>query len=93
MTSPVIPPPVEDLDLYQRADRNIRESAIGYALLFAAIISVLTTVAIVYILASETFNFFRTVKKQNRFLSYLYFLIKTDIAKFLPEPIFGGNWL
>jgi phosphate transport system permease protein len=61
MTSPVIPPPVEDLDLYQRADRNIRESAIGYALLLAAVISVLTTVAIVYILASETFNFFRTV--------------------------------
>jgi phosphate transport system permease protein len=61
MTNPVIPPPVEDLDLYQRADRNIRESAIGYALLLAACISVFTTVAIVYILASETINFFGTV--------------------------------
>jgi phosphate transport system permease protein len=58
MTSPVIPPPVEDLDLYQRRDRNIKESAIGYALLFCAFISVLTTVAIVYVLASETVSFF-----------------------------------
>jgi phosphate transport system permease protein len=59
MTNPT--PPSEDLDLYQRADRNIRESAIGYALLFSACISVFTTVAIVYILASETINFFGTV--------------------------------
>ena len=58
MTSPVIPPPVEDLDLYQRRDRNIKESAIGYALLFCAFISVLTTVAIIYVLASETVSFF-----------------------------------
>jgi phosphate transport system permease protein len=58
MTSPVTPSPVEDLDLYQRRDRNIRESAIGYALLFAAFISVLTTLAIVYTLASETISFF-----------------------------------
>jgi len=57
MTSPVTPP-VEDFDLYQRRDRNIKESAIGYALLFCAFISVLTTVAIVYVLASETVSFF-----------------------------------
>ncbi|MFM7601007.1 MAG: phosphate ABC transporter permease subunit PstC [Pseudanabaena sp.] len=57
MTSPVIPPPVEDLDLYQRRDCNIKESAIGYALLFCAFISVMTTVAIVYVLASETVSF------------------------------------
>ncbi|MBD2177811.1 phosphate ABC transporter permease subunit PstC [Pseudanabaena sp. FACHB-1998] len=61
MTSPVIPPPVEDLDLYQRRDRNIRESAIGYALLFCAFVSVLTTIAIVYVLASETVSFFGKV--------------------------------
>jgi phosphate transport system permease protein len=61
MTSPVIPPPVEDLDLYQRRDRNIKESAIGYALLFCAFVSVLTTVAIVYVLASETVSFFGKV--------------------------------
>jgi phosphate transport system permease protein len=58
MTSPVIPPPVEDLDLYQRRDRNIKESVIGYALLFCAFVSVLTTLAIVYVLASETVSFF-----------------------------------
>lgn len=58
MTSPVTPPPVEDIDLYQRADRNIKESAIGYALLFSASLSVLTTIAIVYVLASETISFF-----------------------------------
>lgn len=58
MTSPVTPTPVDDLDLYQRRDRNIKESAIGYALLFCAFISVLTTVAIVYVLASETVSFF-----------------------------------
>ena len=58
MTSPVTPPPVEDFDLYQRADRNIKENAIGYALLFSASFSVLTTVAIVYVLASETISFF-----------------------------------
>lgn len=58
MTSPVTPPPVEDFDLYQRRDRNIKESAIGYALLLCAFISVLTTVAIVYVLASETVSFF-----------------------------------
>jgi len=57
MTSPVTPP-VEDFDLYQRRDRNIKESAIGYALLLCAFISVLTTVAIVYVLASETVSFF-----------------------------------
>lgn len=51
-------PDGDSLDLYQRADRNIRESAIGYALLFCAFISVLTTLAIVYVLASETVNFF-----------------------------------
>lgn len=59
MTNSTTPP--EDLDIYQRADRNIRESAIGYALLIAACISVFTTVAIVYILASETINFFGNV--------------------------------
>ena len=58
MTSPVTPPPVEDFDLYQRADRNIKENAIGYALLFSASLSVLTTIAIVYVLASETISFF-----------------------------------
>ncbi|WP_103669263.1 phosphate ABC transporter permease subunit PstC [Pseudanabaena sp. BC1403] len=58
MTSPVNPPQVEDLDLYQRRDRNIKESAIGYALLFCAFVSVLTTVAIIYVLASETISFF-----------------------------------
>lgn len=51
-------PEPDSLDLYQRADRNIKESAIGYALLFCAFVSVLTTVAIVYILASETISFF-----------------------------------
>ncbi len=58
MTSPINPSQVEDLDLYQRRDRNIKESAIGYALLFCAFVSVLTTVAIVYVLASETVSFF-----------------------------------
>jgi phosphate transport system permease protein len=57
MTSPVTPP-VEDLDLYQRRDRNIKESAIGYALFLCAFVSVLTTLAIVYVLASETVSFF-----------------------------------
>ncbi len=51
-------PEPDSLDLYQRADRNIKESAIGYVLLFCAFVSVLTTVAIVYILASETISFF-----------------------------------
>jgi len=51
-------PEPDSLDLYQRADRNIKESAIGYALLFSAFVSVLTTVAIVYILALETISFF-----------------------------------
>lgn len=55
MTSPVT---LEDLDLYQRRDRNIKESAIGYALLFCAFVSVMTTVAIIYVLASETVSFF-----------------------------------
>lgn len=54
-------PEGDSLDLYQRADRNIRESAIGYALLFCAFVSVLTTVAIVYVLASETISFFGKV--------------------------------
>ena len=54
-------PESDSLDLYQRRDRNIRESAIGYALLFCAFISVLTTVAIVYVLASETISFFGKV--------------------------------
>jgi len=58
MTSPQTPPQAEDLDLYQRRDRNIRENVIGYALLFCAFVSVLTTVAIVYVLASETVSFF-----------------------------------
>ncbi|MCA6590503.1 MAG: phosphate ABC transporter permease subunit PstC [Pseudanabaena sp. M158S2SP1A06QC] len=48
----------DSLDIYQRADRNIRESAIGYALLLCTFISVLTTLAIVYVLASETISFF-----------------------------------
>ncbi len=58
MSSSVNNPQPDSLDLYQRADRNIRESAIGYALLFCAFISVLTTIAIVYVLASETVSFF-----------------------------------
>ena len=66
MTSPVIPPPVEDLDLYQRRDRNIKESVIGYALLFCAFVSVLTTLAIVYVLASETVSFFGPQKWTNQ---------------------------
>ncbi len=48
----------ESLDIYQRADRNIRESVIGYALLLCACASVLTTLAIIYVLASETILFF-----------------------------------
>jgi phosphate transport system permease protein len=58
MSNPVNNPEPDSLDIYQRADRNIRENAIGYALLFAAFISVLTTLAIVYVLASETISFF-----------------------------------
>jgi phosphate transport system permease protein len=58
MSNSVNNPEPDSLDLYQRRDRNIRESAIGYALLVAASISVLTTVAIVYVLASETISFF-----------------------------------
>ncbi len=54
-------PEGDSLDLYQRADRNVRESAIGYVLLFCAFISVLTTLAIVYVLASETISFFGKV--------------------------------
>lgn len=54
-------PEGDSLDIYQRADRNIRESLIGYALLFCACVSVLTTIAIVYVLASETVNFFGKV--------------------------------
>ncbi|MDX2256209.1 MAG: phosphate ABC transporter permease subunit PstC [Pseudanabaenaceae cyanobacterium bins.39] len=54
-------PEGNSLDLYQRADRNIRENLIGYALLFCACVSVLTTVAIVYVLASETIGFFGKV--------------------------------
>ncbi len=58
MSNSVNNPEPDSLDLYQRADRNIKESTIGYALLFCAFISVLTTVAIVYVLASETVSFF-----------------------------------
>ncbi|WP_271253499.1 phosphate ABC transporter permease subunit PstC [Pseudanabaena sp. Chao 1811] len=58
MPSPVNNFEPDSLDLYQRRDRNIRESVIGYVLLFCAFISVLTTVAIVYVLASETISFF-----------------------------------
>ncbi|HBC40795.1 MAG TPA: phosphate ABC transporter permease subunit PstC [Pseudanabaena sp.] len=61
MSNPVNSPEPDSpdsLDIYQRADRNIRESAIGYALLLCTFISVLTTLAIVYVLASETISFF-----------------------------------
>jgi phosphate transport system permease protein len=58
MMNSVNNPEPDSLDLYQRADRNIRESAIAYFLLFCAFISVLTTIAIVYVLASETISFF-----------------------------------
>ena len=54
-------PEGESLDIYQRADRNIRESIIGYVLLLCACASVLTTIAIVYVLASETISFFGKV--------------------------------
>ncbi len=52
-----IPEP-DSLDIYQRRDRNIKENVIGYALLLCACISVLTTIAIVYELLSETISFF-----------------------------------
>ncbi|WP_223807384.1 phosphate ABC transporter permease subunit PstC [Pseudanabaena sp. UWO311] len=52
-----IPEP-DSLDIYQRRDRNIKENAIGYALLICACISVLTTIAIVFELSSETISFF-----------------------------------
>lgn len=58
MSNSVNSPEPDSLDIYQRSDRNIRENAIGYALLFCAFISVLTTLAIVYVLASETISFF-----------------------------------
>jgi phosphate transport system permease protein len=58
MSNSVNNPESDSLDLYQRADRNIKESAIAYALLFCAFVSVLTTLAIVYVLASETVSFF-----------------------------------
>ena len=44
--------------LYKRANRNVREGAIGGLLLLAASISVLTTVAVVVALSSETVAFF-----------------------------------
>lgn len=58
MSNSVNNPQPDSLDIYQRADRNIRERAIGYLLLFCAFVSVLTTLAIVYVLASETLSFF-----------------------------------
>ncbi|BBC23844.1 phosphate ABC transporter permease subunit PstC [Pseudanabaena sp. ABRG5-3] len=58
MSSPLNNSEPDSLDLYQRRDRNIRESMIGYVLLFCTFLSVLTTIAIVYVLASETISFF-----------------------------------
>ncbi len=48
-------------DLFKRANRNLAESFIGVVLFACALVSVLTTIGIVFVLSEETVQFFRKV--------------------------------
>jgi len=51
----------QDIGLNRRGNRRIGEAVIGVLLLLCALISVVTTVAVVYSIADETIRFFREV--------------------------------
>lgn len=51
----------QDIGLNRRGNRRIGEAVIGTLLLLCALVSVVTTVAVVYSIADETLRFFREV--------------------------------
>lgn len=51
----------QDIGLSRRGNRRIGEAVIGVLLLLCALVSVVTTVAVVYSIAEETIGFFREV--------------------------------
>ena len=56
-----MPEKVRAAGLGRAATRTFSESAIGVALLACALVSVFTTFAVVFVIAEETFGFFREV--------------------------------
>jgi phosphate transport system permease protein len=57
-----------DRDLDKRISRNVTELAIAIALFLCTLISVLTTLGIIYVLSEETFKFFSQVSLGEFFL-------------------------
>ncbi len=58
--------------LNKRSDRRVGEGIIGFLLLLCALISVVTTVAVVFSIAEETFQFFREVSVVEFFTSTVW---------------------
>ncbi len=61
-----------DIGLNKRGNRSIGEGIIGVLLLLCALISVVTTVAVVYSIADETIQFFREVSVLEFFTSRVW---------------------
>lgn len=78
--------------LDRRGNRSIKESAIGVVLFICASISILTTLAVVFVLAEETVQFFREV-------SILEFFTNPEWTPLFAEknygiaPLFAGTML
>ena len=62
----------QDIGLNKRGNRSIGEAIIGTLLLLCALISVVTTVAVVYSIADETLRFFREVSVVEFFTSRVW---------------------
>ncbi|MDZ7705737.1 MAG: phosphate ABC transporter permease subunit PstC [Trueperaceae bacterium] len=78
--------------LDKRGNRNVKESAIGVILFICASVSILTTFAVVFVLAEETVQFFREV-------SILEFFTNPEWTPLFAEknygiaPLFAGTML
>ena len=80
--SSTMPPTVTSLRLAQRRARVLKERAIELLLFFAALVSVFTTVGIVYILVKESVVFFQQV-------SIVAFLTDTQWTPLFDDQHFG----
>lgn len=82
MSSPVAAPARVSDRLMRKRFRNVKETLVEYVLFLAALVSVATTVGIVYVLVSESVHFFENVPIWN-------FLTDTMWTPLFSEPRYG----
>lgn len=79
----------QPLDLRRKPMRHVAERLIELSLLLCALISLVTTVAIVFVLFSETLSFFREVDPRDFFLETQWQPLFEPVSYGIWELIFG----